>query len=127
MTTHNAAVTAAELAALGSVTVAALVVWLLLARPHAAQLAVVETGVVRFGVEGMLSVRVDSTRRPQPPAHPDGKHDWASAFPRPARCRRSNKRWSAPVPRSALQPRNSLEHAAGAVGSPSMETDSALS
>jgi hypothetical protein len=33
MTTRNAAVTAAELAALGSATVAALVVWLLLARP----------------------------------------------------------------------------------------------
>ena len=33
MTTRNAAVTAAELAALGSATMAALVVWLLLARP----------------------------------------------------------------------------------------------
>jgi hypothetical protein len=33
MTTRNAAVTVAELAALGSATVAALVVWLLLARP----------------------------------------------------------------------------------------------
>ena len=33
MTTRNAAMTAAELAALGSATVAALVVWLLLARP----------------------------------------------------------------------------------------------
>jgi hypothetical protein len=33
MMTRNAAVTAAEVAALGSATVAALVVWLLLARP----------------------------------------------------------------------------------------------
>jgi hypothetical protein len=33
MTTRNAAVTAAELAAIGSATTAALVVWLLLARP----------------------------------------------------------------------------------------------
>ena len=33
MTTRNAAVTAAELTALGSATTAALVVWLLLARP----------------------------------------------------------------------------------------------
>ena len=33
MTTQNAAVTAAELTAIGSATTAALVVWLLLARP----------------------------------------------------------------------------------------------
>ena len=33
MTTRNAAVTAAELTAVGSATTAALVVWLLLARP----------------------------------------------------------------------------------------------
>jgi hypothetical protein len=33
MTTRNAAVTAAELTAIGSATTAALVVWLLLARP----------------------------------------------------------------------------------------------
>jgi hypothetical protein len=33
MTTHNAAVTAAELTAVGSATVATLVVWLVLARP----------------------------------------------------------------------------------------------